>query len=323
MARPKLLLTRRIPQAAEERLAAAYDLTIHPHDRPMTVAEWLQALPLYDAVCPNASDRIDAAVLGAGELRVRILANYGAGLDHIDLTAAQAAGIAVTNTPGAVTEPTADLTLMLMLMASRRASEGERELRSDQWAGWRPTHMIGQSLSGKLLGLVGFGRIAQAVAHRAKAGFGMRIAYYSRNRAAPDIEARFEARYVASLDALAAQADILSLHTPGGAQTRHLINAERLAAMKPSAILINTARGTVVDEQALAEALTARRIAAAGLDVFEREPVVHAALMGLQNVVLLPHLGSATIEARTQMGMQAADNLDAFFAGQTPPDRVV
>ncbi len=322
MARPKLLLTRHIPQGAEDRMAASYDLTIHPHDRPMTSAEWAQAMPLYDAICPNPSDRVEAAALLAPGSRVRILANYGAGIEHIDLSAAKSAGVVVTNTPGAVTEPTADLTILLMLMASRRASEGERELRAGRWTGWRPRHMVGQSLSGKRLGLVGFGRIAQAVALRAKAGFGMRIAYFSRTRAAPEIEAPFEAAYYPTLEALAAEADVLSLHVPGGPQTRHLIDADRLGLMKPTAILINTARGPVVDEQALAEALTAGRIAAAGLDVYEREPLVNEALLSLENAVLLPHLGSATLEARTRMGMQAADNLDAFFAGKPPPDRV-
>jgi lactate dehydrogenase-like 2-hydroxyacid dehydrogenase len=304
-------------------MAATYELAVNPNDRPMTAAELAQAMPLYDAVCPNPSDRIDAATLATPGSRVRILANYGAGVEHIDLAAAKAAGIVVTNTPGAVTEPTADLAMMLMLMASRRASEGERQLRAGQWTGWRPRHMVGQSLSGKLLGLVGFGRIAQATAHRAKAGFGMRVGYSTRRRATPEIEAECGVTYFPTLDALAKEADVLSLHTPGGPETRHLINAERLALMKPTAILINTSRGSVVDEAALAEALATHRIAAAGLDVFEREPVVNPALLALENVVLLPHLGSATIEARTRMGMQAADNLDAFFTGAEPPDRVV
>ncbi len=303
-------------------MAATYDLTVNPNDRPMTAAELAQAMPLYDAICPNPSDRIDAATLATPGSRVRILANYGAGVEHIDLAAAKAAGIVVTNTPGAVTEPTADLAMMLMLMASRRASEGERQLRAGQWTGWRPRHMVGQSLSGKLLGLVGFGRIAQATAHRAK-GFGMRIGYSTRRRATPEIEEQIGAVYYPTLNDLAAEADVLSLHTPGGPETRHLINAERLALMKPTAILVNTSRGSVVDEAALAEALTSGRIASAGLDVFEREPVVSPALLALENVVLLPHLGSATIEARTRMGMQAADNLDAFFSGAEPPDRVV
>jgi lactate dehydrogenase-like 2-hydroxyacid dehydrogenase len=321
VARPKLLLSRHVPQAAEDRLAASYELTINPHDRPFTAEEWAQAMPLYDAVCPNPTDKITAAVLATPGSKVRILANYGAGYEHIDIEAAKARGVVVTNTPGAVTEPTADLALMLMLMASRRASEGERQLRAGAWSGWRPRHLVGQSLSGKLLGLVGFGRIAQATAERAKA-FGMRIGYSTRRRATPEIEAEYGVVYYPTLDALAAEADVLSMHTPGGPETRHLIDARRLALMKPTAILINTSRGSVIDEAALAEALANKQIAGAGLDVFEREPVVHSALLALENVVLLPHLGSATIEARTRMGMQAADNLDAFFSGAEPPDRV-
>ncbi len=321
MARPKLLLSRHVPQAAEDRLAASYELTINPHDRPFTAEEWAQAMPLYDAVCPNPTDKITAAVLATPGSKVRILANYGAGYEHIDIEAAKARGVVVTNTPGAVTEPTADLALMLMLMASRRASEGERQLRAGAWSGWRPRHLVGQSLSGKLLGLVGFGRIAQATAERAKA-FGMRIGYSTRRRATPEIEAEYGVVYYPTLDALAAEADVLSMHTPGGPETRHLIDARRLALMKPTAILINTSRGSVIDEAALAEALANKQIAGAGLDVFEREPVVNPDLLALENVVLLPHLGSATIEARTRMGMQAADNLDAFFSGAEPPDRV-
>jgi lactate dehydrogenase-like 2-hydroxyacid dehydrogenase len=321
VARPKLLLSRHVPQAAEDRLAASYELTINPHDRPFTAEEWAQAMPLYDAVCPNPTDKITAAVLATPGSKVRILANYGAGYEHIDIEAAKARGVVVTNTPGAVTEPTADLALMLMLMASRRASEGERQLRAGAWSGWRPRHLVGQSLSGKLLGLVGFGRIAQATAERAKA-FGMRIGYSTRRRATPEIEAEYGVVYYPTLDALAAEADVLSMHTPGGPETRHLIDARRLALMKPTAILINTSRGSVIDEAALAEALANKQIAGAGLDVFEREPVVNPDLLALENVVLLPHLGSATIEARTRMGMQAADNLDAFFSGAEPPDRV-
>ena len=228
----------------------------------------------------------------------------------------------MTNTPGAVTEPTADLAIMLMLMASRRASEGERQLRAGQWTGWRPRHMVGQSLVGQTARPGGFGRIAQATAHRA-AAFGMRLGYSTRRRATPEIEAEFGATYFPTLNDLAAEADVLSLHTPGGPETRHLINAERLALMKPTAILVNTSRGSVVDEPPWPRRSLAVASLRAGLDVFEREPVVNPALLALENVVLLPHLGSATIEARTRMGMQAADNLDAFFTGAEPPDRVV
>jgi lactate dehydrogenase-like 2-hydroxyacid dehydrogenase len=320
--RPKLYLTRRIPQAAEERLAASYDLTINMEERPATREELAQAMATFDAICPNPADRMDGALIGTPGARVKILANYGAGVEHLDLEAAAKAGIAVSNTPGAVTEPTADLALTLILMATRRAGEGERELRAGAWSGWRPTHMVGQSLSGKLLGLVGFGRIGQATAARARA-FGMRIGYYARNRVPATEEAALDAVYYGSLDDLAAEADVLSLHTPGGPATRHLIDAARLSRMKPTAVLINTARGPVIDEEALAKALASGVIASAGLDVYEREPAVTPALLTMENVVLLPHLGSATIEARTQMGMQAADNLDAFFAGLPLPDRVV
>jgi lactate dehydrogenase-like 2-hydroxyacid dehydrogenase len=243
-------------------------------------------------------------------------------VDHVDLAAARAAGIIVTNTPDVLTDATAELAILLMLMAARRAGEGERQLRAGQWGGWAPTHMIGQSIVGKILGLVGFGRIAQTTAGRARAGFGMKIAYYSRSRAPAEIEAKLDARYVPSLEALAGEADILSLHTPGGAETRHLIDAALLARMKPSAILVNTARGTVVDEAALADALSTRRIAAAGLDVYEKEPQVHPALLTLENAVLLPHLGSATIETRVAMGMRAAANLEAYFDSKEPRDRV-
>jgi lactate dehydrogenase-like 2-hydroxyacid dehydrogenase len=275
----------------------------------------------YDAICPTITDRIDAELLATPGATVKILGNFGAGFEHIDLTAARKAGIAVTNTPDALTDTTADLAILLMLMAARRAGEGERELRDGRWTGWRPTHLIGQGVSGKTLGLVGFGRIAQATAKRARA-FGMRIRYFSRTRASETIEAACDASPADTLEALAAEADVLSLHIPGGAATRHLIDAPLLARMKPHAILINTARGPVVDEAALAEALTQGRIGAAGLDVYEQEPAVHPTLLRCERAVLLPHLGSATIETRTAMGMQAAENLEAFFDGREPPNRV-
>jgi lactate dehydrogenase-like 2-hydroxyacid dehydrogenase len=316
IARPRLLLTRRWPTAVEDHLAASYDVQLNEGDKPLDRAALAAAFANYDAICPTITDRLDAALLSAPGNTVRLLANFGAGVDHVDLAAAKAVGIVVTNTPDALTDSTADLAILLMLMAARRAGEGEREVRDGRWAGWRPTHMMGQSLSGKTIGLVGMGRIGQAVATRATA-FGMRVAYHSRRLAEGAA-----GTWIASLEELAGQADVLSLHLPGGAETRHLIDAARLALMKPTAILVNTARGTVVDEAALAAALSGGRIAAAGLDVFEREPGVHPALLALENVVLLPHLGSATIETRTAMGMQAAANLTAFFAGQAPPNRI-
>jgi lactate dehydrogenase-like 2-hydroxyacid dehydrogenase len=320
MPRPSVLLTRRLPEPVEARLAASYDLAVSPHDRPLTAGELAEAMAGYDSICPNPSERFDAAVFAAPELSVRIVANYGVGFEHIDLAAARRAGVVVTNTPQGVTEPTAELAILLMLMVTRRAGEGERELRAGRWTGLKPGYMLGRSLSGKLLGLVGFGRIAKATAARARA-FGLRIAYFSRSRAAPEIEQAFGSVHYPSLDALVAEADILSLHCPGGAQTHHLIDGRRLALMKPGAVLINTARGSVVDEGALAMALASGRIGA-GLDVYEREPAVTTALLDLDNVVLLPHQGSATLEARIQMGMEMVDNLDAFFAGGEPPNRV-
>ena len=322
MAPPRVLVTRRLPDAVEQHIGVRFDATFNPGDTPLRPDQLAQAMRDYDALCPTITDRLNAEILGIADARVRIIANFGAGVDHVDLSAARAAGITVTNTPDVLTDATAELAILLMLMAARRGGEGERQLRAGGWSGWAPTHMIGQSIVGKTLGLVGFGRIAQTTAERARAGFGMKIAYYSRRRAPAEIEAKLEARYVPSLEALAAEADILSLHTPGGAETRHLVDAALLALMKPSTILVNTASGTVVDEAALAEALSTRRIAAAGLDVYEKEPQVYPALIGLENAVLLPHLGSATIETRVAMGMRAAANLEAFFDNREPRDRV-
>jgi len=320
--RPSLFVTRRWPEAAEARLRAACDVTVNASDRPLSRQEWHDAMLRFDIICPTVSDQLDEAILMTPGSNVRLIANYGVGYDHIDLDAAQRMGIAVTNTPGVLTEATADLALTLILMTSRRAGEGERELRSGAWTGWRPTHLMGQELTGKRLGLVGFGRIAQATAARARA-FGMTIAYTGRRRADAAIEERYGAQWFETLSDLAAQADIVSLHCPGGEETRHLIDAHILQLMKPTAILINTARGSVVDELALANALSERRLWAAGLDVFEAEPQVSEALLKLDNAVLLPHLGSATIEVRNRMGMCAAANVEAYLAGEELPDRVV
>jgi len=318
MPRPRLLVTRRLPQPVEAHFRAHYDVDLNASDAPMERAALIAAMTRCDAICPTITDRFDAEILGTPGATVKILANFGAGHEHIDLGAAQRAGIAVTNTPDVLTDATADLAILLMLMATRRAGEGERELRSGKWTGWRPTHMIGQGLNGKVLGLVGYGRIARATAKRARDGFGMQIAYHGR-REATDAEG---ADYHPTLASLMAAADIVSLHVPGGAETRHMIDTAALAAAKPGQVIVNTARGSAIDEAALAAALAEGRIAAAGLDVYEREPAVHPALLALENVVLLPHLGSATIETRTAMGMRAATNLEAFFAGRELPDRV-
>jgi len=317
----RICVTRRLPGEVERHLAELYDARFNRDDVPMSRDALCEAMLNYDALVPTITDRLDADLIGVTGRKVRLLANYGAGLDHIDLDAARSSGLIVTNTPGALTEATAELANLLMLMAARRAGEGERELRGGGWTGWRPTHLVGQSLVGRTLGLVGFGRIAQRTAEKAR-GLGMRVIYFSRSPAPKEVEAALEAQRVVLLEDLAAQSDIVSLHVPGGSATRHLVGSRFLAQMKPTAILINTARGSVVDEEALAQALDSGRIAAAGLDVYERELQVHPQLLASERAVLLPHLGSATTEARVAMGMQVAANLAAYFDGQPPPDRV-
>lgn len=317
MSKPKILLTRRWPEMVEARLAASYDLTLNRNDVPMDAAALAQAMRDHDALCPTVTDKITSDIILTEGRRAGIIGNYGAGFEHIDLDAAREGGVAVTNTPDVLTDATADIAMTLILMATRRAGEGERELRAGEWTGWRPTHLLGRSLRGKVLGLVGYGRIARAVAERASA-FRMEVAVHSRSRA-DDVP---ESAYHASLDSLLRIADVVSLHAPGGAATRHMIDAAALGAMKRDAVLVNTGRGTLIDEAALGQALKAGTIAAAGLDVYEREPAVDAELAGLPNAVLLPHLGSATLETREAMGMKVADNLDAFFTGREPFDRV-
>jgi lactate dehydrogenase-like 2-hydroxyacid dehydrogenase len=317
----RICVTRRLPAEVERHLDELYDAKFNPDDVPLSRDALREAMLQYDALVPTITDRIDAELIGLAGRKVTLLANYGAGLDHIDVDTARSTGLIVTNTPGALTEATAELAILLMLMAARRAGEGERELRSGSWTGWRPTHLIGQSLAGRTLGLIGFGRIAQCTAKKAR-GLGMRVAYFSRTPASPEVETALDARRIAPLEDLAEQSDIISLHVPGGSATRHLVDRELLARMKPTAILINTARGPVVDEDALAEALNSGRLAAAGLDVYEHEPRVHPKLLASERAVLLPHLGSATTEARVAMGMQVAANLAAYFDGRQPPDRV-
>ncbi|MFM5930955.1 MAG: 2-hydroxyacid dehydrogenase [Novosphingobium sp.] len=311
---PRIFVTRPMPPAVEARLGAMAADVVIAREQP-GADDLARAFNEFDVLLPTITDRLDGGLLREGS-RLRLIANFGAGVEHIDREAAQRVGIAVTNTPDALTEATAELALALMLMTARRAGEGERVIRAGGWKGWGPTAMLGQGLSGKMLGLVGYGRIARATAARARA-FGMTIGCFSRSPVREEGVLTFD-----RLADLAAAADFLSLHVPGGPATRHMINADMLARMKPTAILINTARGSVVDEAALAEALTTRAIGGAGLDVFEAEPKVHPALLSCENAVLLPHLGSATIETRTAMGMQALDNIDAWFAGRDLPNRV-
>ncbi len=322
-ARPKILLTRRWTEEVERYLAERFDVTLNEGDVPLSAEQLRAAMRDHDALCPTVTDKLDDSVLSAADRRVQLIGNFGVGYNHIDVEAAKRLGIRVSNTPDVLTDTTAELAILLLLMATRRAGEGERELRAGKWIGWRPTHMMGQSLEGKVLGLIGFGRIAQATARKAHHAFGMRIAYNGRRRATAEIEQETGAEYIDSVDRLVATSDVVSLHCPGGASTFHLINAERLRLMKRSAVLVNTARGPVVDEAALVAALAENRIAAAGLDVYEEEPRVHPGLLTLENAVLLPHLGSATVETRTAMGMRVAQNLEAFFAGVPLRDPVV
>ncbi len=322
MAKPRILLTRRWPEKVEARLAEVFDVTLNTGDKPLGIAEFRDAFATYDAVLPTVTDKLGADAFDLPQARTQILANYGVGFSHIDTQAATRHGMIVTNTPDVLSECTADLAMTLMLMVARRAGEGERELREGAWTGWRPTHMIGTKVSGGTLGIVGFGRIGQAMAQRAHFGFGMKILVQNRSAIAPEVLARYSATQVASLDDLLPACDVVSLHCPGGAANHHLIDAQRLAQMRRGAFLINTARGEVVDEAALAEALQTGVIGGAGLDVFEREPNITQTLLSAPNTVLLPHLGSATAATREAMGFRVFENLTAHFEGRAPRDRV-
>ncbi|PAU96854.1 2-hydroxyacid dehydrogenase [Paracoccus salipaludis] len=314
----RLLVTRRMTRAAEETISAAFDASFRDSTTPLTEAEAIAALRENDAIIPTLGDPFNATVLGTSDRRARVLANFGAGFNHIDLQAARAAGIVVTNTPDVVTDATADIALTLILMTARRAGEGERLVRAGRWTGWHPTQMLGMHVTGRTVGIVGMGRIGQAIARRCHFGFGMPVIFHNRSTVTGlDLPARQVA-----LPDLLAQADVVVMAVPGGASTRHLIGAAELAAMKPGAILVNIARGDVVDEAALIAALEAGPLGGAGLDVYEREPEVPEALRLRENVVLLPHLGTATEEVRTDMAMRALANLAAFFKGDAPPDRV-
>ncbi len=322
MSEPRLLVTRRWPTEVERHLQAIYDVQLNEDDRPLTVAELQQAFRSYDAVLPTVSDRITAEVMAGQPMKARLVGNFGVGFNHIDIAAAKDRGLVVTNTPEVLTDCTADLAMTLLLTVARRAGEGERHLRAGEWTGWRPTHMMGTKVTDKTLGLIGFGRIGKAVARRAHFGFGMRILYYDAYPPDPEAVAAVGAEACSSLEEVLERADFVSLHCPGSAENRHLINADRLSLMRPHAFLVNTARGDIVEEAALVAALKAGTIAGAGLDVYEFEPKVSPELASLENVVLLPHLGSATRETRVAMGMRVAENVRAFFAGEPPPDRV-
>ncbi|MCH9697730.1 MAG: D-glycerate dehydrogenase [Gammaproteobacteria bacterium] len=323
MVKPVVVVTRRWPQAVEDRLSADYDVCLNQDDTPMSVTELQYAMQNADAVLPTVTDVFDAEIINVNERRTRILGNFGVGFNHIDLEAATVAGITVTNTPDVLTDCTADIAMMLLLMTARRGAEGDRHVRDREWIGWRPTHMLGTKVTGKTLGLIGMGRIARAMAKKAHHGFNMPILYYNPSSISDDLIADLNAVKCDSPEDVLSRADFVSLHCPGGEQTFHLINADRLKLMKPTAHLINTARGDVVDTLALINALRNGTIAGAGLDVFEGEPHVNPELLTLDNVSLLPHLGSATQETRIAMGHRVVDNLDAFFRGADVIDRVV
>ena len=322
-ARPVVVVTRRLPEPVHQALAREFDARLNPEDRPLTVDGLREAFRSADALLTTVTDKVTDEVLATEPRRAKLVANFGVGFNNIDVEAAKARGIAVSNTPDVLTDATADLAMTLLLMTARRAGEGERHLRGGHWTGWRPTHLLGTHVTGKTLGLIGMGRIARAVAQRAHHGFGMKVIFHDPFPPAPDVAKALGAEPRNSLEEVLQEAHFVSLHCPATPETRHLMNRERLALMRPEAFLINSARGDVVDETALVEALQARRLAGAGLDVYEKEPQVTPALLAMENVVLLPHLGSATQETRVAMGLRAFENLQLFFSGKPLRDRVV
>ncbi|MEN9012111.1 MAG: D-glycerate dehydrogenase [Yoonia sp.] len=317
-----VVVTRRLPNVVEARLAELFDVRLRPDDTPMTRAELAEAMKTADVLVPTITDQIDASLLaGAGD-QLLLIANYGAGVDNIDVATARQRGIQVSNTPGVTTDDTADMVMALLLSVTRRIPEGLAVLRGDDWDGWSPTAMLGGRIGGRRLGILGMGRIGQAVARRASA-FGMQIHYHNRKRLRPDAEEALNATYWESLDQMVARMDVISINCPHTPSTFHLMNARRLKLMKPDAVLINTSRGEVVDENALTRMLRAGDLAGAGLDVFENAHDINPRLKALPNVVLLPHMGSATVEGRIEMGEKVIINIKTFADGHRPPDLVV
>lgn len=320
----KILITRRWPESVEAKFLERFDVTLNDNDSPLSTKQLQNALQTHDAILSTVTDKLDKDVfagLSSADVRTKIIGNYGVGFSHIDLDSAKALGIAVTNTPDVLSECTADIAIMLMLMIARRGGEGEREFRAGSWSGWRPTHMIGHKVSGSTLGILGFGRIGKETAKRAL-GFGMKIKVYNRSKIDDAVLGEFNAVQVSTLDELANSSDFVSLHCPGGAENTNLIDGAFFKAMKPGGYLINTARGEVVDEEALVSALNDKLIAGAGLDVFCNEPNVNPLLQQFENVVLLPHLGSASQSTREAMGLCVLKNITHFFNSEEIPDRV-
>ncbi|NBG95042.1 D-glycerate dehydrogenase [Pyruvatibacter mobilis] len=322
-AKPLVTVTRKLPDIVETRMRELFNARLNIEDAPLSREQLEKAVAESDVLVPTVTDRIDADLIGKAGPKLKLIANFGAGVDNIDVDAAHQRGIMVTNTPNVLTEDTADLAMALILAVPRRLTEGATIISEDnQWQGWAPTWMMGRRIHGKRLGIIGMGRIGQAVAHRAKA-FGLSIHYHNRKPVNPGIEEELEATYWDSLDQMLARMDIVSVNCPHTPATFHLLNARRLNLMKPEAYIVNTARGEIIDEAALAKVIEEGGIAGAGLDVFENEPAVNPKLLNRPNVVLLPHMGSATIESRTEMGEKVVINIRSFIDGNPPPDRVL
>ena len=317
-----VVVTRRLPQVVETRMTELFDVTLREDDAPMTREALVAAMQDADVLVPTITDQIDARLLAQAGDRLKLIANYGAGVDNIDVATARQRGILVSNTPGVLTDDTADMTLALMLSVLRRIPEGMRVAQSDEWAGWAPTAMLGGRVAGRRLGILGMGRMGQAVARRARA-VGMQIHYHNRKRLRPEAEEPLDATYWESLDQMVARMDVISINCPHTPSTFHLMNARRLKLMKPDAVIVNTSRGEVIDENALTRMLRANEIAGAGLDVFERGGEINPRLKALPNVILLPHMGSATTEGRIEMGEKVLINIKTFADGHRPPDLVV
>jgi len=320
--RPLVIVTRKLPETIETRMMELFSTRLNDTDEAMPRAALIDAVKTCEILVPTVTDRIDAAVLAHANPNLRLIANYGTGVDNIDVEAAYKRGITVTNTPGVLTEDTADMTMALILAVSRRVVEGERLARSGEWHGWSPTSMLGHRIHGKRIGILGMGRIGTALARRAR-GFGLAVHYHNRRRLHETLEAELEATYWESLDLMLARVDIVSVNCPHTPATFHLLNARRLKLLRPHATIVNTSRGEVIDEAALTRMLRSKEIAGAGLDVFEHEPAINPKLRDLDNVVLLPHMGSATIEGRLDMGEKVIINIKTFVDGHRPPDRVL
>jgi len=320
--KPLVIVTRKLPDPIETRMMELFDTRLNVDDKPMGQAELIAAVKVANVLVPTVTDQIDAKVLAHANPELRLIASFGTGVDHVDVATARSRGITVTNTPGVLTEDTADMTMALILAVPRRLAEGERLVRQGKWTGWSPTHMLGHRIWGKRLGIIGMGRIGTAVARRARA-FGLSIHYHNRSKVMLETEQELEATYWESLDQMLARMDIISVNCPHTPATYHLLSARRLKLLRPHCYIVNTARGEVIDENALARGLQAGEIAGAGLDVFEHEPAVSPKLLELDNVVLLPHMGSATLEGRIDMGEKVLINIKTFVDGHAPPDRVL